>query len=313
MDKTVLKYRFKWLWPKMKTKLTKKKSMYQSYAGKELMGLQEANDWIAERILSGFPLMCARYGSIELEATWCYEESSGISGSKKRALIEKMKNNAGFFPKEDQYMRRFSTLMKQSSAEADLLGVWFNPMEDYVIEKYASASMLCHLRGLEPWYVERPWTRSLKGKKVLIIHPFAETIKKQYEKRETLFDNPDVLPEFKSLQTVKAVQTAGTEDGGAFKDWFEALEWMYQEAVKCDFDVAVIGCGAYGFPLAAKLKCHGKQVIHMGGATQLLFGIKGKRWDTHPVIKNLYNEHWVRPEAHERPEGAETIESGCYW
>ena len=61
------------------------------------------------------------------------------------------------------------------------------------------------------------------------------------------------------------------------------------------------------------MKCHGKQVIHMGGATQLLFGIKGKRWDTHPVIKNLYNEHWVRPEAHERPEGAETIESGCYW
>ena len=53
---------------------------------------------------------------------------------------------------------------------------------------------------------------------------------------------------------------------------------MYTEAVKIDFDTAIIGCGAYGFPLAAKLKAAGKQAFHMGGATQLLFGIKGSRW-----------------------------------
>lgn len=43
------------------------------------------------------------------------------------------------------------------------------------------------------------------------------------------------------------------------------------EALKFDFDVAIIGCEAYGFPLAARLKRAGKIVVHMGGATQILF------------------------------------------
>ena len=55
-----------------------------------------------------------------------------------------------------------------------------------------------------------------------------------------------------------------------------ALNYMFDEAMKKNFDVAIIGCGAYGFPLAAKLKQAGKIVIHLGGATQLLFGIIGR-------------------------------------
>ena len=53
------------------------------------------------------------------------------------------------------------------------------------------------------------------------------------------------------------------------------------------FDVAIIGCGAYGMPLAAMLKQAGKQAIHLGGATQLLFGIKGKRWEEIKTIPHL--------------------------
>ena len=51
----------------------------------------------------------------------------------------------------------------------------------------------------------------------------------------------------------------------------------------------------------------GKQAVHLGGATQLLFGIKGKRWG------EIGNEHWVSPLAEERPQGFEKIEGGCYW
>lgn len=313
MDKTVIQYRMKWAGRRIKRKITKKKLEYQTYAGRELMTLQEANDWIKAKIESGEPLMCARFGSIELEASWCYEESAGVSKKKKAALLDKMKNNAGFFPKEDGCMKRFSLLMKESTRKADLLAVWFNPMEDYMVEKYSFDCSLCHLRGLEPYYVENPWTKSLKGKKVVVVHPFAKTIRKQYKKRTLLFKNEEILPEFEILYTIQAVQTAGKELDKRFQNWFEALEWMYQETMKLDFDVAIIGCGAYGFPLAAKIKESGKQAIHMGGATQILFGIKGRRWDSHPIIKHLYNEYWVRPDESERPEGAESIEQGCYW
>ena len=83
--------------------------------------------------------------------------------------------------------------------------------------------------------------------------------------------------------------------------------------MKKDFEVAIVGCGAYGLPLAARLKEAGKKVIHLGGATQIIFGIKGKRWDQHPKVSGMYNEYWTRPMEAEKPSNAESIESGCYW
>ena len=53
--------------------------------------------------------------------------------------------------------------------------------------------------------------------------------------------------------------------------------------------------------------------IQMFGATQLLFGIKGKRWDDHPVIGKLYNDAWVRPAESEGIARRETVEGGSYW
>ena len=88
---------------------------------------------------------------------------------------------------------------------------------------------------------------------------------------------------------------------------------MYEEAMKQEFDVAIIGCGAYGFVLAAMLKRAGKQAIHMGGATQLLFGIKGKRWDEMPQVSKWYNDAWVRPDENEQPKQKNLVEEGCYW
>ena len=79
------------------------------------------------------------------------------------------------------------------------------------------------------------------------------------------------------------------------------------------YDVAIIGCGAYGFPLAAKLKNAGKQVIHMGGATQILFGIKGRRWEENPRAQLKFNDAWVHPKKEETPKKCGVVENGCYW
>jgi hypothetical protein len=89
---------------------------------------------------------------------------------------------------------------------------------------------------------------------------------------------------------------------------------MCSEITKADFDVAIIGAGAYGMPLANFVKMTmGKLAIHMGGATQILFGIKGKRWNDVPKIKSMFNEHWINPSVAERPAGAEKVEGGSYW
>ena len=117
-----------------------------------------------------------------------------------------------------------------------------------------------------------------REKKVLVIHPFEKSIQEQYKKRVMIFPNSQILPEFE-LKTLKAVQTLCGEQDERFETWFDALDYMYEQALNIDFDVAIIGCGAYGMPLASKLKNAGKQAIHLGGATQLLFGIKGYRWE----------------------------------
>ena len=53
----------------------------------------------------------------------------------------------------------------------------------------------------------------------------------------------------------------------------------------------------------------------MAGVTQLLFGIKGKRWEDYVVwpYMNLFNDHWVRPGASEKPKNATVVEGACYW
>lgn len=126
--------------------------------------------------------------------------------------------------------------------------------------------------------------------------------------RTRLFSRPDFIPEFKSLATVKAVQTIAGNSAG-FPSWFDALEQMEREISLVDFDIALIGCGAYGLPLAAYVKKIGKQAIHVGGVLQLYFGIKGKRWNDW----GLYNDYWVSPDAKDIPNNADKVENGCYW
>ena len=222
--------------------------------------------------------------------------------------------SAGVFPENEDILLRFGKEMIEDSSEMDILGVWYNIMEDYAIEKFGSPNVqLTGLNSLEPWYLPtNPWTKALKGKRVLVISPFVQTMKKQYEKRELLFPKTEILPEF-DLRLLKAVISGGGQKDERFKDWFEALDYMYDRSMEIDFDVAILGCASYGFPLAARFKKAGKVAIQLGGATQLLFGIKGGRWDDHPIISKMYNDSWVRPEKNEHFSNIQIIENGCYW
>jgi hypothetical protein len=125
-----------------------------------------------------------------------------------------------------------------------------------------------------------------------------------------------MLPEFE-LRTLRAVQSIAGERTD-FATWFDALHWMEQQMDAVDYDVCLVGCGAYGFPLAAHAKRTGHKAVHLGGSLQLLFGIRGQRWESPQYndeydYSRLMNEHWVRPAADERPRDAEQVEGACYW
>jgi hypothetical protein len=191
-------------------------------------------------------------------------------------------------------------------------------MEEYFIRKYMpKCEATTFLQNLESFRCKNnPWTSALKDKKVLVVHPFSELISNQYNNyRNMLYHGTDILPRF-DLRTVKAVQTIAGNKDSRFDTWFDALDYMVDESLKQEFDIAIIGCGAYGFPLAAELKKHGKQAFHLGGVTQTLFGIRGKRFDEaedYSLLRNFYNEYWCHPAEGDKPQGFTNVEGGCYW
>jgi len=286
---------------------------------------QEASDVIKDFLENDKPCMIARFGSVEMDCLDNYRERrQGIfkryfryingdtdtldwDSSLKRAL----QNNAGFFPTDNLYLNMFSEVMLESIKNLDVLGSWLEKENNFKDELLHVKTV--RLPDLEPYFHLNPWSSVLKGKKVLVIHPFVDSIKTQYKKRKKLFVNHEILPDFELL-TYKPVQSfAGNHEFIKFDTWFEALETMKQDITVIDFDFAIIGCGSYGFPLASFVKSIGKKSIHMGGATQILFGIKGKRWERENDLSTIFNENWVRPLQNELPLNYKTIENGCYW
>lgn len=209
-----------------------------------------------------------------------------------------MQTNAGFFTTTDENLEKFGELMLNDLKEVDIL-IALTDLEEYLKEYFIQAKRIT-LPSMEPFFSINPWTHALKNKKVLVIHPFVDTFKKQWEIREKI--RPDgLIPEFELL-TLKAVQSLGGRHD-KFKDWFDAFDWMKDEITKIEFDVCIIGAGAYGFPLAAHVKRMGKKAVHMGGSTQLLFGVRGARWERDPSqpFTNFMNQYWVRPDSNETP------------
>ncbi len=285
-----------------------------------LRSADEINRYIYDGIRSGKPFFAGRLGGTECAVTADYlifKHFTGL-GHVRGKLVAQLHTWSGFFPKKPRLAARFAKLMLASARQADAIMSWWGGMENYIIEQYTpQTAAVAKLTDFEPWQpeVRLPWSAALEGKKVLVIHPFEETIRSQYQKREKLYPGTQLLPEFE-LKTLKAVQTIAGQKDTRFDTWFDALEWMYREAMKIDFDVAIVGCGAYGFPLAAMLKQAGKQAIHLAGATQLLFGIRGNRWDTVPAyayVRDRYNDAWVHPCDSERVKDKEKVEGGCYW
>ncbi|WP_316932838.1 hypothetical protein, partial [Bacteroides intestinalis] len=283
---------------------------------------------IREKLLSPEPCMLSRFGAVEIG---CVVNYLGIYHQKRKIIkyikgeafpwwweeetMYPMRNNAGFFSATPELLKRFSEMMIEDMPLIDILASW--RFEEEYFSKELQNAYKIDFEPYNPFWSDVPWTAALENKKVLVVHPFAETIQKQYLRKELIHKDPRVLPTF-DLQTIKAIQTIGNQGDGRFETWFDSLEFMKNEIDKMDYDVCLLGCGAYGMPLAAHVKRSGKKAVHLGGSLQLLFGIRGARWENSNYnatynYSKLMNEFWVKPSATETPSKAQQVEEGCYW
>ena len=194
----------------------------------------------------------------------------------------------------------------------DVLGSWLSVERYYrQILKESIKVFLTHLNPLT--HPINSWTRHLSNKKVLIIHPFKSSIEHQLERRDRVFPDPSLIPNAEFSFLVPPQAYGGTSTWGS--SWSENLEAMKKALKTMEFDVAILGCGAYGLPLGAHIKKMGKQAIHIGGDVQLLFGIMGTRWEGKPWLQHVFTEHWIRPLPEDRPTHFDKGERGQtpYW
>lgn len=292
----------------------------------------EVNNNIYRLLQSNANCMICRFGYNELECTIfgknrLYYKYNLFTYIRKKSdiwwypdsIVNKMYFYAGFFSPTIEQLDCFSKEMIEAMKLVDILGSWLPKDESYFYRELFKAERV-HLELLSPlWCGDNiPWTAALEGKKVLVVHPFVDTIKSQYNRRECIHKNKNILPAF-TLYTVKAVQSITGIKPEGFDTWFDALHFMEDEIDKIDYDICLLGCGAYGFLLAAHCKRMGKKAVHLGGALQLLFGIKGKRWENPNYGFNgvnylsFMNEYWVRPSDTETPSMSNSIEGNCYW
>ena len=286
---------------------------------RERLRSPEASLLLAEKLRGKEAFLAGRMGLFETAAV-----RASVFGRKKNydVVMKNIYDCAGFFPNDSAYLERFSDCMLDCIRGTDIYAANNEPMEGYLIDEYLPAESTV-ARSINLYSVYEPqinWTEALKGKKVLVVTSFPESVKHQYAGREEIYRGSNKLPEFELL-TYRSLMTIGDMRDERFADWFEALDFMKGEILGMDFDTALISCGAYSYPLGLAVKEAGKQAVCMGGVLQILFGIMGRRWDGSRYggpehmpeeLKKWYNDSWIYP-LEERPEGADKVEYGPYW
>ncbi|MCP9888692.1 hypothetical protein KBY96_12245 [Cyanobium sp. ATX 6A2] len=300
-----------------------------SYLKEDISG-EPASALMYEKLLDCKPCLIAKIGSNELGCVATY-----ISVLRRRNFYDyvgqrylrfchrrfwrldwnhdlayRMEYQAGFFSSATSNLELCAALHVNAIKDVDIYGSWRHE-EGYFPHLFRNATIV-PLNDLAPFRHLNPWSSALQGQKVLVVHPFSESILRNYrERREVLWDHPDILPDM-DLKVVKSIQTSG----GAFRphqDWISCLRTMEDKIARTDFEVAIIGAGAYSLPLGMHVKRLGKKAVVLGGLTQIMFGVWGSRWDTDSDLVKRKNRWWTRPLPSERPPRVDLVENACYW
>ena len=260
-------------------------------------------------------LLVGRFGTIEFDTLWYHS----MTGFLKKEYLPVLERNAGVFG-DAASITRWCSEYAAACGAADIMATgWYAPIkvrEQEILKRVLFYGKQCVLRALEPYYwpVEERWTGALDGQKVCVVSSFTDTIRSQLAK--DIWGKEKMLPsaEWSFVKTGYAPSLALGRAGWKCdaESWETCVEYVVSEVVKTGARVVIIGCGGLAMVIASRLKAAGKICIVMGGATQVLFGIKGRRWEGHQ-ISGFWTSEWVGPSASETPAGASEVERGCYW
>ncbi|WP_051335412.1 hypothetical protein [Methylocapsa acidiphila] len=272
---------------------------------------------LAEAIRCARPLAAGKIGFTELLALNHFlKRDAALTKNRKpepypRYAFETLYINSGVFPQQDEFYDKFGAIYRNAVSDMDILVSWELQGEYKIFNSLGRRATLVPWGAVDPFLSDKPWSEALQGKRVLVVSPFAASIQKQYARRTSIWQDPRVLPEF-TLLTILPPFSAGLVPP-KHPDWIAALNDLKAQMDAQNYDVALIGAGAFSLPLATHAKQHGKVGIHMGGTLQVLFGVYGNRWKDNKAFHQYINENWVRPSPSETPDTVQKNENACYW
>lgn len=278
---------------------------------------------IIKRLLeSNQPFFIGRIAGIELKMAYLLHKGVSITEKECQEERSRLETNAGIYAKTDESLQKYVTQLLEAYEHCSVIAEWertgivfsFTGMGQDLVTMRTPHIPKINALALEPYYVADPhsWMSSLQGKRILVVHPFVETIQRQVTQLDKLFPGRQWFCDCTFQFVAPPFTLAGNHQG---KDWQEHLDDFYRKIDQCqEFDVALVAAGGYGMIISDYLytKCH-KSVLYIGGALQIFFGIIGKRWFDNRAILSLVNDDWVRPGQAERPAHFTQVEKGCYW
>lgn len=224
-------------------------------------------------------------------------------------IYSQMKTNAGFFGDD---VKEWKNLTLRSLLNADVsLKVYtcpsFSVVDDVLNKFQLFIPTIPYVEDVGFWI---SLINNLQTNNLAFVSYFKDEMEKQIPLMNWIY--PKKLRYKKNLREWKFIFSENTIAGNEPKNktYSEVLDELFQECIKQDADIYFLSCGCYGLPLQYKLKEAGKKSIYVGGLMQLLFGLKGKRWDDRKIINQHYNKYWKYPE--KKPINAEGVEGWCY-
>jgi len=295
------------------------------------MNIDQGAQFIAQQIRSRNPFFVGKLGTSELDVLIFYTQYRQKPNAPLYPPNIKMNiaRNGGLFPATDKSIDAWAVHMLTEVLPAGTgFAVW-NPtvgnVEKAILNTFAPWAKQFPLRTLEPYYMnvlEDRWTYNLpKHAKVAVVSPFHKSIEHQWKKREAIWGTntiwgpvpPTIVPVRTGyspyLSTTTGLWSTAIINGG----WRAAVEDIVNQVKTTGALFAIVGCGALSLPICYALKKEHISSVHTGGATQILFGIKGRRWLNHGTISEFFNEAWIFPFPEEIPTGAQEVEGACYW
>jgi hypothetical protein len=142
----------------------------------------------------------------------------------------------------------------------------------------------------------RAFSKTLPGKRVLVVSPFSESIEANFGNRCAFFKDYE-YPDFDLLTLATPITYSDLpREYYPHADWFETTEALKGQLRELEFDIALLACGSYAVPLGLFIEQElGRQAIYVGGVLQLFFGIMGRRYDNPFFLDQINPDKFILP------------------